>query len=123
MKRTVIQYRYYDNNNTHNYPSSASGTTPITLQNINDGSIFLSELKKEQYGNIVQLGIQTLPGTIFYVNGGIDPIIVGATGIFELDLTGYSEIYRLEFNMNSLKTIQKTENGYLVVDAVYELEE
>lgn len=122
MKRTVIQYRYYDNNNTHNYPTSADGTA-ITLQNINDGSIFLSEKKKEQYGNIVSLGIQTLPGTTFYLNGGVDPVIVGATGIFELDLTGYSEIYRLEFNETSLQTIQKTENGYLIVDAIYELEE
>ena len=122
MKRTVIQYRYYDNNNAHNYPTSADGTA-ITLQNINDGSIFLSEKKKEQYGNIVSLGIQTLPVTIFYLNGGVDPVIVGATGIFELDLTGYSEIYRLEFNETSLQTIQKTENGYLIVDAIYELEE
>ena len=111
MKRTVIQYRYYDNNNTHNYPTSADGTA-ITLQNINDGSIFLSEKKKEQYGNIVSLGIQTLPGTIFYLNGGVDPVIVGATGIFGL-----------EFNETSLQTIQKTENGYLIVDAIYELEE
>jgi hypothetical protein len=35
---------------------------------------------------IVQLGIQSVPGTKFYLNGSNNPIIIGNTGIYELDL-------------------------------------
>lgn len=123
MKRTVIQYRYYDNNNVHNSPTIERDGNAITIQNMSNGSIFLSEKVKEKYGNIVQLGIQALPGTTFYINGGIDPIIIGNSGIFELDVLNYTEIYRLEFKQASLETIRQTENGYLIIDAVYQLEE
>jgi hypothetical protein len=38
---------------------------------------------------IVHLGIQTLPGTKVYLNSNMDaPVIIGATGIYELDLEG-----------------------------------
>ena len=41
------------------------------------------------YSPIIHLGIQTLPGTKIYLNGFYDaPIIIGATGIYELDLEG-----------------------------------
>ena len=44
-------------------------------------------------------------------------------GIFELDVEGYGEIFELKFVDSSLKTIAETENGYLIVDAIYKIEE
>ena len=75
---------------------------------------------------IYQLGIQALPGTKFFLNGGIDPIIVGATGIYELDLQDKASISALRFDVKSMKTIEKAGeagNGFLIVDIVYEGEE
>lgn len=38
-------------------------------------------------GQIIAFGIQATPGTKFYLNGRAEyPIIIGATGIYELDL-------------------------------------
>lgn len=74
-------------------------------------------------GAITQLGIQTLPGIKFYLNDGVDPIIVGSTGIYELDLEGLSEITALSFDKDSIKRIDDNDNGYLIVDAIYSAEE
>ena len=75
---------------------------------------------------IYQLGIQALPGTKFFLNGGIDPVIIGATGIYELDLQDKASISALRFDAESMKTIEKAGdagNGFLIVDIVYEGEE
>ena len=57
------------------------------------------------------------------LNGGLDPIIIGSTGIYELDLSGEIEISKLEFDYESLERINKMANGYLIVDIIYEDEE
>ena len=116
MSKTVIQYRYYDNNNTHNQP------TTIDKLSLAMGTAFLSEEIKANYGLISSLGIQSLPGTKFYLNQNIDPVILGKTGIFELDLTGKSSIYKLTFDIESLDKIEQVENGYLIVDTIYDTE-
>ena len=69
---------------------------------------------------ILQLGIQALPGTKFYINSGLDPIVVGFTGIYELDLDGQAEIVKLTFNKDSMKRIEENSNGYLIVDILYD---
>ena len=51
------------------------------------------------------------------------PIIVGATGIYELDLEGISEINSLFFDKKSIQTIEEVGNAYLIVDALYEVQE
>ena len=83
MARRVTQFRYYGNNNKNNsHPESGN-----TAANFVNGEVF------RDYFPIYQLGIQTLPGTKFYLNSSrVDPIIVGATGIYELDLTGIAKI-------------------------------
>jgi hypothetical protein len=40
-------------------------------------------------GSISQLGIQGRPGTSFYLNGSTLPIVLGETGIYEIDLQNY----------------------------------
>lgn len=115
MVKKVMQFRYYSKNDGRNQPNAEG--SEITLSNLQSGGIF------ENYGNIIQLGIQTLPGTKFYLNYGINPIMVGSTGIYELDLEGLSPITKLAFDKKSLDSIEETPNAYLIIDTIYESEE
>lgn len=72
------------------------------------------------YTPIIQLGIQTYPGTRFYLNDGLTPIIVGYTGIYELNVEGIAEISSLKFDAESLNQISKNDGAYLIVDIIYE---
>ena len=47
---------------------------------------------------------------------------MGHTGIFELDLTGKSSIYKLAFSLDSLREVNALENGHLIIDVVYDTE-
>ena len=66
------------------------------------------------------LGIQSLPGTKFYLNNAQEPIIVGYTGIYELDLEGSIEITKITFDLYSLQLINNLNDGILLVDIIYE---
>lgn len=117
MAKCVRQYRYYgsgDKNALKNYPNG------ISYARLASGSIFF---KDGTLGSITQLGIQAIPGTKFYVNNSAEPIIIGSTGIYELDLEGVSEITSLMFDQNSLEIINGLDSGYLIVDAIYNAEE
>jgi hypothetical protein len=61
-----------------------------------------------------------LPGTKFYVNGSNNPIIIGNTGIYELNLQGLTEINSLQFDASSIALIHSNKNAYLIVDMIYE---
>jgi hypothetical protein len=74
MAKKVTQIRYYTDGSNNNYPNN------VTYRNLVSGTIF------NEYRPIVQLGIQALPGTKFYLNGNNMPIVIGNTGIYELDL-------------------------------------
>ena len=115
MAKVVRQYRYYGKQDLKNQPQYE-----ISLETLETGSVFFSE---EGLAAITQLGIQTLPGTKFYLNNAKKPIIVGATGIYELDLEGISEINSLFFDKKSIQTIEEVGNAYLIVDALYEVQE
>jgi hypothetical protein len=60
-----------------------------------------------------------LPGTKFYLNNGLTPIIIGPTGIYELDLEGISQITDLRFDSNSLTAVENNDSAYLIIDIVY----
>jgi hypothetical protein len=64
-----------------------------------------------------------LPGTKFYLNNSASPIIIGYTGIYELDLEGVAEITSISFDRDSLSAINNINNAYLIVDAIYNVEE
>jgi len=50
----------------------------------------------------------------------MDPIIIGGTGIFELDLRNTTAILSsLRFDKNSMINIAKNPNGFLIIDMVY----
>ena len=83
--KAIRQFRYYGsdliNNNfakENNFPKDASFPERLVL-----GNIF------QEYSAITKLGIQGRPGTTFYLNDSNYPIVVGETGIYEIDLEGY----------------------------------
>lgn len=111
MAKYINQVRYYGDGNAKN---SASNVTLTTLQS---GSTFHNTLP------IVQLGIQTLPGMKVYINNHTNPVIVGQTGIYELNVDGISYITDLRFDGSTLSVINKNQNNaYLIIDYLYERE-
>ena len=112
MAKYINQVRYYGDGNTKN---SASNVSLTTLQS---GSVFHGTLP------IVQLGVQTLPGMKIYINHHTNPVIVGQTGVYELNVDGISYITDLCFDGSTLNVINKNQsNAYLIVDYLYEQEE
>jgi hypothetical protein len=61
-----------------------------------------------------------LPGTKFRLNGASNEIIVGSTGIYELDVSDGAAITMLTFDAASLKMIDESGTGYLIVDILYD---
>lgn len=109
MAKRIMQFRYYSSSNSVNQPTNA------TRNDFASGDVF------KGYLPFTKLGIQALPGTKFYLNDNIDEIIIGATGIYELDLEGISKITNLKFNANSLNIISNSSNTGLIVDVVCEI--
>lgn len=111
MSKKVGQIRYYGNGDSRNYP------TGIRYQDLTSGGIFSDVIKTQA---IVQLGIQTLPGTKIYLNDPQAPIIIGPTGIYELDVDGLAYITQIKVDGRSLQTIESSQLGYIIFDFIYE---
>ena len=112
MARKIRQIRYYGEGlNSKNYPSDVNMSkliTGIAFKNNNQNVL------------ITQLGIQTLPGTKFYLNDSANAIIVGNTGIYELDLEGISTINLIKFDRSSMNLINQNKEAYLIIDYLFE---
>lgn len=112
MARLVKQFRYYgygDANNQLNYPAEVSYAALAT------GNIF------SKYSPITQMGIQSDPDLKFYVNNSTDPIYIGATGIYEIDLQGLGTISSIRIDRDSLNSIDYThKKNSLLIDIIYE---
>lgn len=108
MTKQVMQFRYYGKKSEKNYPSG------INFQNLRDGTIFTP------YCPIKQLGIQTMPGVKFSLNRSKDSVIVGSTGIYELNADNLAEISALAFDYTSLNMIENNDQAYIIVDIMYE---
>lgn len=111
MAKQIKQFRFYAEKDKRNYPEI------ISINNLCTGSIFAN------YMPISQLGIQALPGTKFYLNNSFLPIVIGYTGLYELDVDNLAEITSLVFDNESINKINKTPETYLIVDIVYEEDE
>lgn len=107
MARKVMQFRYYSSKNENNCPAGLS-----KLQ-LSKGIAF------NNYRPIKQLGIQTIPGTQFTLNNSLQPITVGHTGIYELELDDKVEIFQLSFSTRSLDYIDASPGAYLIIDMIY----
>lgn len=111
----MIQFRYYGENNPNNaYPK----------ENAKTWQSFCADLSFRSYAPIHQFGIQTLPGTRIYINQSNYPVIIGGTGIFEIDCdktTAAISSFRVE--QESMEAINNNDHGYLVIDLIYGKEE
>ena len=109
MAKHIMQFRYYGENHSNNQPEN------ITFNELNEGKVF------SKYLPFTQLGIQALPGTRFYLNDNRDgPVIIGSTGIYELELEGISKITNLKFDSRSLELIKNNNSTGLIIDVIYE---
>ena len=89
----------------------------ITKTKLMSGIIF------DGYTPIIKLGIQSLPGTKFRLNANQDYIMVGGTGLYELDMTqGSGTITSMNFDEISLTNIDENNDAYLLIDMLYEEE-
>lgn len=107
MKK-VYQYRYYGEDTNKNYPGDLSREQLIS------GDIF-NETGKS---SITHLGIQASPGTTFFLNNSYNPIQVGKTGIYEINLEGYGFITSIIFSYDTLDVVNE-DNG-IIIDIIYE---
>ena len=114
MAKRIMQFRYYGDNHSDNQPKNTVKQDFISARESGRGGVF------HNYLPFTKLGIQTLPGTRFYLNSNPEgPIIIGSTGIYELELEGISEIDNLYFDLKSLELIESNPNAYLIIDVVY----
>ena len=122
MARKIAQFRFFGDASSYNNVTSDALYTHIGENTINISSETLSNGSALQdYAPIIQLGVQTLPGVKFYLNANQDPIIVGSSGIYELDLSDTSAVITsIKFDMPYLNLISKNPDGYLIIDIVYE---
>lgn len=115
------QFRYYGINSPKNYPIGdevASGEHAMNATNLINGKVF----NLTENNPAFQIGIQSLPGTKFYLNGknGDNSIIIGSTGIYELNTENINiNMTDLRFDYNSIKNIINNNNAYLIVDVIY----
>lgn len=101
--------QYFQEVSIVNYPSTLTRDSLVT------GDAF------RNYFPIRKIGIQSLPGTRFRFNANLDWIMIGATGLYELDLLDSSaSIVDLKFDRNSLTSIHENQNAYLIIDILYE---
>ena len=121
MAYKVKQFRYYNDKSSEvteskrNQPTTLDGTTTlITSEHYVNGDVF------GKHFPVTQLGIQALPGTKFYLNEAVDPVIIGATGIYELDLTNGIQISKISFAHDSIENIKNNDNAFLIVDIIYD---
>lgn len=119
MANKIKQFRYY--NDTNNLGKNSPSV--ITINGADVDVSYAHYVSGAVFGEcfpVLQFGIQSLPGTKFYLNNGNDPIIIGSTGIYELDLEGQTEITQIQMDGGSMKTINDNDNAYLIIDIIYD---
>lgn len=122
MAKFIRQIRYYGPGDKRNQPQG------LAQSELTSGSIFNTT------PTILQLGIQSFPGMKFSVNGADGPVIIGSTGIYELNVDGISQINSIRFDTtevsrignpkvnvnNPNEAIRQTNGLYLIIDYIYE---
>ena len=107
--KCIKQFRYYGDNNVNNYP------TNMTTSNLIRSNIFAG------YGAITQMGVQARPGTTMYLNNSIYPIVIGETGIYEIDLQDFGVITAIRFEGSSLTRFdEQGSTDRILIDIIYE---
>ena len=112
MKR-IAQFRYYgkskDELNYH--PAYGHVDSDNYFELLTKGFLF------DNFKGISKLGIQCRPNTKFYLNNSNYPIVIGNTGIYELDLENHGQINNIHFDGAVLEGL---DGDRLLIDIVYE---
>lgn len=106
--KSIQQFRFYHDNSENNYPIG------LTYGTLLSGNIL------NNFGPVSQLGIQAKPGTKFYLNKSKSSIIVGSTGIYELDLGDLGTISAINFDAESLDRVVADKEDFIIVDIIYD---
>lgn len=104
--KQIKQFRYYGNGSNDNEPQGMLKTV------LTSGKLFDKIA-------VSQLGIQGRPNTCFYLNESAYPIILGETGIYELDLQDRGTITSITFASHTLDKYEFT-GDRLLIDVVFE---
>lgn len=130
MAKQIYQFRYYDDSNPLNSPLGATSKDWAAATTAQPSAKAFTDFGGGDNGialpskfSIIQLGIQTIPGTKFYLNGNMRPITVGVTGIYEISLEDDVTIESLVFNQTSMERIKENDGAYLIVDMLVREEE
>ena len=115
----VTQCRFFGFNDSHNFPPNGSEKSWIGAKTNNQEVFSLLN----NFGVAVKIGIQTLPGVKFFLNGDVNNgqgIVIDHTGIYELDLRDTTAtITTLYFSGDTLALIDAIDNAKLIVDIMY----
>lgn len=112
MNQSFAQFIYCSPNSEHNFPRNLTAEELIT-------GAFLYRDTRTKDKTVSQLGINALPGTKLYLNGGQTPIIVGFTGLFEIDLSAGGAITGIKVDEKSIREIERNNSAYLIIDVAY----
>lgn len=117
-KYNIQQYRFYGEGNINNNPRDENNSN-LKERLAKESTNLL--IGGENQAPIKQLGIQSLPGTKFYINESNNPVILGKTGIFELNCMDMAySITKLTFDIESLRRIDENDNDFLIIDIIEE---
>jgi hypothetical protein len=108
--KCIKQFRYYGDKNPNNYPSN------VNYDLLAHKNVFLG------YGSITQMGIQAPAGTVFFLNNEQRyPIVIGETGIYEIDLQDFGVITAIRFEGSSLTRFdEQGSTDRILIDIIYE---
>ncbi len=129
MARNIFQFRYYNDQSALNWPRGATSGdwAATTIDKPNARAFWSTEWEGQtplpSHAPIIQLGIQTIPGTKFYLNGSKYPTTIGVTGIYEINVEDGMTIESLAFNRVSMERIKENDGAYLIVDILVGEEE
>lgn len=102
------QITWCGDNNVLNFP------TGITRQSLIDGTAF------EDFYPIIQLGVQAVPGTRFFLNDSKYPVMIGPSGIWEIDTSAGTAIRQLIFDNGSLILNENAQSTHgVIIDLIY----
>lgn len=113
MAKTVGQIRYYGDHSPKNYPVGLS-RAQLQYGLFFDGVV-----------PITQLGVQSFPGAEILINShqsSAGSVIIGQTGIYELNLQGAAHINQLRVSAQTLNLIDLHKTGYIIIDYISERE-
>lgn len=95
------------------YNQDGSDMSNTIASDMVSGAVF------ENYQSIVQLGIQAPPGTKFYLGGNDNALIVGSSGVFQLNLKDKTTFTGIKFDKTSIDFVQENNSSYIIIDILY----